>query len=73
MKKTVRGIGREPGHMERGFSPKMSQPKGAFGTARQGTGSQPGAGELPMRHHGPGIATTRKISAAPTMPVPPKR
>jgi hypothetical protein len=73
MRKTVRGVGREPSHKERGFSPKMSQPKGSFGTARLGTGSQPGAGSLPMRHGGPGMSTMRKISAAPVLPLPPKR
>jgi hypothetical protein len=63
MRKNVRGIGREPNHMERGVSPKMAKPSapGSFGSARQGTGLQPGAGELPKAHHGPGDAALRKI------------
>jgi hypothetical protein len=67
MKKNVRGIGREPSHKERGFSEKMAPAKDpAFRTIgrRQGTGFEPGAGELPRAHHGPGEAALRKIRGA---------
>jgi hypothetical protein len=52
--------GREPRHVERGFEPRMSKPRDpqSFGTAEQGTGHSPGAGET---GDGIGSATKRKF------------
>ena len=66
MRKTMsrRGEGRDPNHIERGFSSKMVRPKDpAFRTPgrRQGNGYEAGAGELPMAQAGVGPSTLRKI------------